>query len=55
MKFDLIDPLNMGNNMGGKETKIESLQAMFKSINYALNMKVNSSVIDYVLELHKIF
>lgn len=37
MKLDLIDPLNHKNNIGGKSTKAQNLQNMFRSIYYWLS------------------
>ncbi len=37
MKFNLIDPFNHKNNIGGKNTKAKHLQNMFKAIYYWLN------------------
>lgn len=37
MKFDLIDPFNHKNNVGGRSTKAKRLQTMFRAIYYWLS------------------
>jgi len=34
MKFNLIDPINPRNNIGGKSTKADKLKTMFRSLYY---------------------
>jgi hypothetical protein len=36
MKFNLIDPYNPRNNIGGKSTKADKLRNMFRAIYYYL-------------------
>ena len=36
MKFNLIDPNNPRNNIGGKNTKADKMRNMFRAIYYYL-------------------
>lgn len=48
-----MDPLNNINNVGGKDTNIERLQTMLKTVFYG--MKTGNKPLDYLFQLHNIF
>lgn len=49
MKLNLIDPLNLNNNVGGKKTETLKLQKMFKSIYYGIHRIRNESLSSYLV------
>lgn len=55
----MMDPLNMGNNTGGRDTNTEALLAMFKALGHCLATRVKElrahRVLEEMLELHRMF
>lgn len=54
MRLDLIDPLNSKNNVGGKNMRTKELESMFRSIFYALHIKISGSMLNYLKQLPRI-
>ena len=56
LRFNLIDPLNHSNNVGGRHTDTEKLKEMFKIIDYGLRLKMGTTddeVLPYLFNLNK--
>lgn len=50
MRFNIKDPLNGKNNMGGKNTNTEKVKNMFRSIYYGMHNNINmTSTLHYIL------
>ncbi len=45
----MMDPLNLSNNTGGKETDTERLKMMFKVVGYALEARIKEVRVDGVI------
>lgn len=55
MKFNIIDPLNPTNNLGGKKTEIEKLRAMFRTLIYGLGDAGGKDILGHLFSLGNIF
>lgn len=44
--FNMMDPLNRGNNTGGKDTDTERLRTMFKVVGYAFEGRLKEMKVD---------
>jgi hypothetical protein len=53
--FNFIDPLNPKNNVGGKSTKVEEVQNMFRSLYLAMNQLEEGPYLHQLFELHSLF
>ena len=51
MKFDLIDPFNARNNVGGRNTKAHELKNMFRGIYYWLSQGSSRPYLDNLFSL----
>ena len=53
-RLNIIDPLNPSNNVGGKDTRIDQLELMFKTTFYGLK-EGGEKILSYLFQLHDIF
>jgi hypothetical protein len=44
MRFNLYDPLNIKNNIGGKHIKAERMKNMFRACYYKLTSNIYSEI-----------
>ena len=49
MRINIVDPLNEGNNMGGKKTRVSEFQSACKKIYYGINIASEGSKLEYLL------
>lgn len=50
-----MDPLNTKNNMGGKNTNVDRLKNMFRTIYYGLHTKITcGTTLQHILEMARI-
>jgi hypothetical protein len=54
VKLHIYDPLNVKNNVGGKQTNTERLLQMFKTLNYHIWLTPNN-LLSYLFHCQKIF
>lgn len=54
-QFNIYDPLNNYNNVGGRKTDVNRLREMFRTADYGLRLAGGKNILEYMFSLHNIF